>query len=123
MIPKDPVMLLSFVNLKLRDYYQDLETFQNETAWEIADYSVKNLLFCQAYANKKDLNVTEEELNKLLEEYAFGFLKLRMLYAIIATKNVACSSIYKKEGYVPSSILRAWTLEDDAILWQKINQE
>ena len=25
MIPKDPVMLLSFVNLKLRDYYADLE--------------------------------------------------------------------------------------------------
>ncbi len=26
MIPKDPVMLLSFVNLKLRDYYKDLQT-------------------------------------------------------------------------------------------------
>jgi len=26
MIPKDPVMLLSFVNLKLRDFYSDLET-------------------------------------------------------------------------------------------------
>ncbi len=25
MIPKDPVMLLSFVNLKLRDYYASLE--------------------------------------------------------------------------------------------------
>lgn len=25
MIPKDPVMLLSFVNLKLRDYYKDLD--------------------------------------------------------------------------------------------------
>ena len=24
-IPKDPVMLLSFINLKLRDYYSDLE--------------------------------------------------------------------------------------------------
>ncbi len=26
MIPKDPVMLLSFINLKLRDYYQDLDS-------------------------------------------------------------------------------------------------
>ena len=25
MIPKDPVMLLSFVNLKLRDFYSSLE--------------------------------------------------------------------------------------------------
>ena len=64
-----------------------------------------------------------EQAVKLLEEYAFGFLRLRMIYAIIATKNVTCSSIYKKEGYEPSSILHAWTLEDDAILWQKISQE
>ena len=27
MIPKDPVMLLSFVNMKLRDYYGDIESF------------------------------------------------------------------------------------------------
>ncbi len=26
MIPKDPVMLLSFINLKLRDYYGNLES-------------------------------------------------------------------------------------------------
>lgn len=25
MIPKDPVMLLSFVNMKLRDFYQDVD--------------------------------------------------------------------------------------------------
>lgn len=59
---------------------------------------------------------------KLIEEYAFGFLKLRMLYAIIAINNTACSTIYKKEGYQPSSILKAWTIEDDAILWQKIHE-
>lgn len=25
MVPKDPVMLLSFVNMKLRDFYKDLD--------------------------------------------------------------------------------------------------
>lgn len=30
MIPKDPVMLLSFVNLKLRDYYNSLEMLCEE---------------------------------------------------------------------------------------------
>lgn len=30
MIPKDAVMLLSFINLKLRDYYKDLETLCEE---------------------------------------------------------------------------------------------
>ena len=59
---------------------------------------------------------------KLIEEYAVGFMKLRMLYAIVATKNTACSTIYKKEGYEPSSILKAWTIEDNAILWQKIHE-
>lgn len=27
MLPKDPVMLLSFVNMKLRDFYTDIESF------------------------------------------------------------------------------------------------
>lgn len=30
MIPKDPVMLLSFVNLKLRDYFEDLDVLCEE---------------------------------------------------------------------------------------------
>ncbi len=51
-------------------YYEELETFKNGTAWDIASYSTKHLLFCQAFANEKDLNVTEEELNEQLESYA-----------------------------------------------------
>ena len=30
MLPNDPVMLLSFVNLKLRDYYKSLEILCDE---------------------------------------------------------------------------------------------
>ena len=29
-MPRDPVMLLSFINLKLRDYYSDLESNECE---------------------------------------------------------------------------------------------
>lgn len=43
MIPKDPVMLLSFVNLKLRDFYasleamcEDLDVAQEEIAEKLA---------------------------------------------------------------------------------------
>ena len=32
MIPKDPVMLLSFVNLKLRDFYGSLDVLCEELA-------------------------------------------------------------------------------------------
>ena len=57
---------------------------------------------------------------ELLLDYVFNFLKLRMVYAIIGVKNYSCSRIYESLGFVPSSILKAWTLEDDAILWQKL---
>ena len=57
---------------------------------------------------------------ELLLDYVFDFLKLRMVYAIIGVKNYSCSRIYESLGFVASSILKAWTLEDDAILWQKL---
>ena len=54
-----------------------------------------------------------------LEDYAFGHLNLRVLYAVIATDNIPCSSLYRSAGYTPSSPLSAWTLESDAVLWLK----
>ena len=60
------------------------------------------------------------EALRLLEEYAFGFLHLRVLYAVIATNNIACTALYHNAGYTPSSPLQAWTLESDAVLWIKI---
>ena len=59
---------------------------------------------------------------ELLLEYAFGFLHLRMLYAIISVHNASCSHIYEQMGFAPSSLLKDWTLEGDAILWQKLNE-
>ena len=56
---------------------------------------------------------------QLLLDYAFGFLHLRMVYAIISVHNIACSHIYELKGFTPSSPLANWTLEGDAILWQK----
>ena len=34
MIPNDPVMLLSYINLKLRDFYPSLEAFGEDTEEE-----------------------------------------------------------------------------------------
>ena len=58
---------------------------------------------------------------QLLLDYAFNFLHLRMVYAIISVNNVACSRLYEQMDFLPSSSLRAWTLEGDAIVWQKMN--
>lgn len=57
-----------------------------------------------------------------LEKYAFGFLDLRLLYAVIAVSNEPCSRLYRSLDYTPSSILGWWTLEGDAILWQKVKK-
>ena len=56
---------------------------------------------------------------QLLLDYAFDFLHLRMVYAIISVHNIACSHIYEQMGFTPSTPLANWTLEGDAILWQR----
>ena len=63
------------------------------------------------------------EAVKQLEAYAFGFLHLRVLYAVIATNNAPCSALYEHAGYQPSSPLPGWTLESDAILWIKTSEQ
>lgn len=57
---------------------------------------------------------------QLLEEYAFIHLNLRLLYAIICTNNHPCTAIYRSLGYVAVARLPFWTLESDAVLWQKV---
>ena len=59
------------------------------------------------------------EAVRLLEEYAFGFLHLRLIYAVIATRNEVCSALYRNAGYTASSVLPSWTLESDVVLWFK----
>lgn len=54
-----------------------------------------------------------------LETIAFDHLNLRVLYAVIATNNIPCSSLYRRAGYQPSSLLPSWTLESDAVMWIK----
>ena len=63
-----------------------------------------------------------KEALRLLEQYAFGHLNLRVLYAVIATNNTACTALYRNAGYTGSSPLPQWTLEDDAVIWIKNHQ-
>ncbi len=41
MIPKDPVMLLSFLNLKLRDFYSDFEALCEDLDIDAAETETK----------------------------------------------------------------------------------
>jgi diamine N-acetyltransferase len=62
--------------------------------------------------------VGKKAVQQLLD-YAFGFLHLRMVYAIISVQNLSCSRIYEQMGFSPSTPLKDWTIEGDALLWQK----
>lgn len=54
MIPNDPVMLLSFVNLKLRDYYSSLDALCDDLDVDKADLEAK--LATINYRYNADLN-------------------------------------------------------------------
>ena len=41
MIPKDPVMLLSFINLKLRDYYSSFDALCEDLDVDVDEISSK----------------------------------------------------------------------------------
>ncbi|MEL7599295.1 MAG: GNAT family N-acetyltransferase [Proteiniphilum sp.] len=62
----------------------------------------------------------------LLEEYAFGFLSLHQLYALVPEKNQASRQLFKKAGYLPAGILREWLSRSDRFedvqLWQRIRK-
>lgn len=54
MIPQDPTMLLSFVNLKLRDYYSSLDAMCDDM--ELNQDEIKDKLATIDYEYDKELN-------------------------------------------------------------------
>lgn len=58
---------------------------------------------------------------RLLEEYAFGHLRLRLLYAVIADTNLPCTAVFHALGYEAAGHLQRWTIESDATVWLKLS--
>ncbi len=54
MLPKDPMMLLSFVNLKLRDFYDSLESFCDDM--DISETEITDKLASIDYHYDKEKN-------------------------------------------------------------------
>lgn len=61
----------------------------------------------------------------LLEEYAFGFLKMKQLYAFVPQQNTASTTLFQKAGYAASGTLSAWLSHEngfsDVVVLQRIN--
>lgn len=60
----------------------------------------------------------------LLEEYAFRFLNLKQLYAVIPGKNSSSIRLFTQAGYRQTGVLEEWLSVgdsfDDALVMQKI---
>ncbi len=54
MIPKDPVMLLSFLNMKLRDFYSDLSALCEDL--DVSEAEMKEKLATIGYVYDADRN-------------------------------------------------------------------
>lgn len=50
---------------------------------------------------------------KLVEEYVFEFLKVNQLYVHIASTNVASISMFEKENFEKTGILKNWIRSDN----------
>ena len=53
-IPKDPVMLLSFVNLKLRDFYSDIDVMCNDM--DVSKAEIEEKLQGIGYSSDREQN-------------------------------------------------------------------
>lgn len=60
----------------------------------------------------------------LLEEYAFQFLNLKQLYAIVPEKNSGSTRLFTKAGYRQTGLLEEWLSSGDsfyhALIMQKL---
>lgn len=57
MIPKDPAMLLSFINMKLRDFYPSLEAFCEDADVDMAEIQDKLSTIDYHYDSEKNMFV------------------------------------------------------------------
>lgn len=53
-LPKDPIMLLSFINMKLRDFYSDLDMLCDDM--DISRAEIENILNKAGYEYSKEQN-------------------------------------------------------------------
>lgn len=54
-----------------------------------------------------------------MEDYAFDYLHLRLLYAVVLTRNAVSCALFSHSGYAASSPLTGWTVDSDAVFFLK----
>ncbi|MBR1808099.1 MAG: GNAT family N-acetyltransferase [Paludibacteraceae bacterium] len=59
---------------------------------------------------------------RLLEEYAFSFLNMRMLYIFVAENNTACIRLYKSLGWDQTASLKEWLNTGNVVVLQRMKQ-
>jgi diamine N-acetyltransferase len=61
----------------------------------------------------------------LMADYAFGFLKMSQMYALIPAMNIASLHLFRKCGFVESGLLKKWNKNldrrEDVFIYQLFN--
>ena len=87
-------------------------------------------IYCRL--SREDDNLACDEVSesiqnqqKLLCEYAFGFLSLKQLYAHVAVDNEVCLKLFASCGFTQCGLLKNWLQVEgcykDAVLLQCLN--
>lgn len=88
---------------------------------DLYDFDPRNLKACVGIYISHDCRQQGYALEalRLLDDYAFGFLYLNLLYAFVSEQNTASVALFSKAGYQPSTPIPHWTIEGNARLWWK----
>lgn len=96
---------------------------------DIYDFDLRNskagvgILIDDNYRNK---GLAFQALN-LLKDYAFDFLRIHQLYALIAVSNEPSRKVFENAGYKPAGILKDWVAQgldfEDVVLVQLTSYE
>ena len=69
-------------------------------------------------AEQRGQGIGHEALRQV-EQYAISILDMRLLYAYVSEKNIACRRCFEGVGYTSSNLLQGWTLESSVYLYLK----
>ena len=121
--------LLDYIQSSTGDIYKDAQLrliidSDSGTAGcvDIYDFDVHNQKAAVAIYIDKDMrkqNIAQKALIKL-EEYAFGFLRLRFLYAYVGYKNTASRRLFTACGYKEIATLPHWLINDSLSVFVKL---
>lgn len=122
--------LLDFVNNSTADIYKDGQLrLIIEQKSDNSTIGIIDLFNLDIFNSKVELGIyiVESERRKhyamlaikIIEDYVFHFLKMRLVYAFVAYKNIASVELFRSSDYKQSAPLPKFLRDDDVVYFFK----